>query len=123
MLSAQAYSFRQKSKLAISLSWVGGYVNVVAFMGCHTMVSHVTGSTTWFGQAVAGRHWGAAAFMLLILGAFAAGAVLSALTTEGARRMGWRSKYILPLAVEALLLGVVAIGLDLLAAGALANTH
>src|SRR5688572_11091291 len=73
MLSAQAYSFRQKSKLAISLSWVGGYVNVVAFMGCHTMVSHVTGSTTWFGQAVAGRHWGAAAFMLLILGAFAAG--------------------------------------------------
>ena len=53
MLSAQAYSFRQQSKLAISLSWIGGYTNVVAFVSCHTMVSNVTGSTTWFGQAAA----------------------------------------------------------------------
>ena len=28
MLSAQAYSFQQKSKLAISLSWISGYTNV-----------------------------------------------------------------------------------------------
>jgi uncharacterized membrane protein YoaK (UPF0700 family) len=112
MLSAQAYSFRQQSKLAISLSWIGGYTNVVAFMGCHTMVSHVTGSTTWFGQAVAGRHWGTAFFMGFILVTFWLGAVLSALMTEGARRRGWRSKYILPLAVEAVLLGFFAIGLE-----------
>jgi hypothetical protein len=29
MLSARAYSFRQKSKLAVSLSWIAGYANVV----------------------------------------------------------------------------------------------
>jgi hypothetical protein len=27
MLSARAYSVRQKSRLAVSLSWVGGYTN------------------------------------------------------------------------------------------------
>ena len=32
MLSARAYSFRQKSRLAISLSWVGGYTNIVVFL-------------------------------------------------------------------------------------------
>src|SRR5687768_15151122 len=117
MLSAQAYSFRQQSKLAISLSWIGGYTNVVAFMSCHTMVSHVTGSTTWFGQAVAGRHWGTALFMAFILVTFWLGAVVSALMTEGARRRGWRSKYILPLAVEAVLLGLFAIGLEFFMAG------
>jgi uncharacterized membrane protein YoaK (UPF0700 family) len=117
-LSAQAYSFRQQSKLAISLSWIGGYTNVVAFMSCHTMVSHVTGSTTWFGQAVAGRHWPTALFMAFILIMFWLGAVVSALMTEGARRRGWRSKYILPLAVEAVLLGAFAVGLEVLMAGA-----
>ena len=34
MLSSTAYSFRQKSRLAISLSWVGGYVNIIGFMAC-----------------------------------------------------------------------------------------
>jgi hypothetical protein len=29
MLSARAYSFRQKSQLAISLSWIGGYTNII----------------------------------------------------------------------------------------------
>jgi uncharacterized membrane protein YoaK (UPF0700 family) len=123
MLSAQAYSFRQKSKLAISLSWIGGYVNVVSLLACHTMVSHVTGSTTWFAEAVVGRQWGTAVFFGMVVLTFWLGAVMSALMTEGARRMGWQSKYILPLAVEAVLLGVLAIGLDLLAAGTIADAH
>src|SRR4051794_27316209 len=46
MLSARAYSFRQKSKLAISLSWVGGYTNVVLFLACGTFSSHMTGNAT-----------------------------------------------------------------------------
>ena len=32
MLSSRAYSVRQKSRLAVSLSWIGGYTNVVAFL-------------------------------------------------------------------------------------------
>ncbi|HEY7119815.1 MAG TPA: DUF1275 family protein [Tepidisphaeraceae bacterium] len=112
MLSAQAYSFRQMSKLAISLSWVGGFTNVVALMACHSMVSHMTGTTTWFGQAIAVADWKAALFLGFVVAAFFAGAMLSALMTEGARRRGIRSKYILPLLVEAFLLMVFALGVE-----------
>ena len=52
MLSARAYSFRQKSKLAISLSWIGGYVNVVLFISCAAFVSHMTGNATQFALGI-----------------------------------------------------------------------
>ncbi len=123
MLSAQAYSFHQKSKLAISLSWIGGYTNVIALLSCHTLVSHVTGTTTWFGEAVAVGDWYTAGFLAFLLGTFTFGAALSAVMTEGARRRGVRSKYILPLAVEALLLAVFAIGLEFLISGRVESTH
>lgn len=123
MLSAHAYSFHQKSKLAISLSWVGGYTNVVALLSCHTLVSHVTGTTTWFGLAVAEGDLGKVLFFGLLVGTFWLGAVISAVLTEGARRRGVRSKYILPLAFEAVLLGVFAIGLGLLISGTLDDSR
>jgi len=111
MLSAQAYSFRMKSRLAVSLSWIGGYVNAVTFLVCGTMTSHVTGSTTVAllrdveGQR---RLAGYAAFAVV---AFFAGTVVSAVLTEGARRAGWRSKYVVPIAVEALFLLLLAVEL------------
>jgi uncharacterized membrane protein YoaK (UPF0700 family) len=123
MLSAQAYSFRQKSKLAISLSWVGGYTNVVALMACHAMASHVTGSVTWFGQALAEGQWRAGAFLGFVVGMFFAGAALSAVMTEGARRRGIRSKYILPMLVEAFLLMVFALGVTFLQIGVLRDSR
>ena len=43
MFSARAYSFRQKSRLAISLSWVAGYTNVILYSVCGDFVSNVTG--------------------------------------------------------------------------------
>ena len=52
MLSARAYSFHQKSKLAISLSWIGGYANVVTLLTCGWVASHMTGPTTWFGRVL-----------------------------------------------------------------------
>jgi uncharacterized membrane protein YoaK (UPF0700 family) len=121
MLSAKAYSFRQKSKLAISLSWIGGYTNAVALLASHTTVSHVTGNTTWFGQAMMARDGKAVLFLGFMVLAFFCGAALSGLMTEGARRRGWRSKYILPMLVEALLLGVFALGVELLSMGLLAG--
>lgn len=111
MLSAQAYSFRMKSRLAISLSWIGGYVNAVAFLVCGTMTSHVTGSTTVaLLRNVEGQRQlaGYAAFAVM---SFFAGAVVSAVLTEGARRAGWRSKYVVPLVVEAALLLLLALEL------------
>jgi uncharacterized membrane protein YoaK (UPF0700 family) len=116
MLSARAYSFRMQSRLAISLSWIGGYVNVVGWMVCGTAVSHMSGNATHFGQGAAdvatgGRPSGVIFFGFLLL-CFLAGAALSAVLTELARRGGRRSKYILPMASEAILLGLFAIGVD-----------
>ncbi|MDB5318430.1 MAG: putative transrane protein [Phycisphaerales bacterium] len=116
MISAQAYSFRQKSKLAISLSWIGGYTNVVALITCHATISHMTGATTSFGEAVAGGDYATALFLGFILITFFTGACLSALMTEGARRRGIRSKYILPMLVEAVLLLIFALATELLIA-------
>jgi uncharacterized membrane protein YoaK (UPF0700 family) len=116
MISAQAYSFRQKSRLAISLSWIGGYTNVVALISCHATVSHMTGATTSFGEAIANADVGIGLFLGFILMTFFTGACLSGLMTEGARRRGIRSKYILPMLVEAVLLLIFALATELLIA-------
>src|SRR5687767_9770473 len=108
MLSARAYSFRQKSKLAISLSWVGGYVNVVLLLACGTFASHMTGNATRFGELVVMRDWHIAGQFGLLLVSFWLGAVASAFMTEWAQRSGVRSKYVLPAAAEGVLLTVLA---------------
>jgi uncharacterized membrane protein YoaK (UPF0700 family) len=108
MLSAQAYSFHQKSKLAISLSWVGGYTNIVGLLALGTVISHMTGLTTTFGHdAVAGK-WDTAAFFGFIVFTFWLGAISSAVMTETARRRGARSKYMVPMTVEAVTLTALA---------------
>jgi uncharacterized membrane protein YoaK (UPF0700 family) len=109
MLSARAYSFRQKSKLAISLSWVGGYTNVVLFVVCGAFSSHMTGNATQFGRALGTLHTGEIAHFGLLIVCFWLGAVSSAFMTESAQRRGASSKYVLPMAAEGLLLSVLAV--------------
>jgi uncharacterized membrane protein YoaK (UPF0700 family) len=105
MLSAAAYSFRQKSRLAISLSWVAGYTNVILLILCGVVVAHTTGNITHLGQFAAETNfeqaWRIGGFLVLL---FFCGAVASAIMTEGARRRGMSSKYLLPMAIQALLL-------------------
>lgn len=112
MLSARAYSFRQKSRLAISLSWIGGFTNVVALLSCGAVVSHVSGTVTSFGHSLASGESSQLLFFGFLIAAFWLGAVASAIMTEGARRRGMRSKYVVPLIVEAFLLFTVSISLD-----------
>src|SRR4051812_33381722 len=113
MFSASAYSFRQKSRLAISLSWIAGYTNVIAFLMCGgVVVSHVTGNVTHFGKAAgeiishasdpraASGAWREIVYFGYVVLMFFLGAVTSAVMTEGARRIGARSKYILPVSLE-----------------------
>src|SRR6267142_6078030 len=111
MLSARAYSFRQKSQLAISLSWIGGYTNIIMFLALGTLVSNVTGTATYFAHSIAVSNFHRAAFFGFLLFTFTAGAALSASMTESARRRGWRSKYMLPISLEALLLSLLSIHL------------
>lgn len=112
MLSAEAYSFKLKSRLAISLSWVAGYTNVVTLAVTGHVVSHVTGNTTFVANKLGQGRWAEFRFYGFLIGMFFAGAVASALMTEGARRRGRRSKYVLPIAVEAVLLSCFAMGID-----------
>jgi uncharacterized membrane protein YoaK (UPF0700 family)/anti-anti-sigma regulatory factor len=113
MLSAQAYSFRHKSRLAISLSWVAGFTNVIMFITAGQFVSHQTGNTTHFGSAIGGlflnepRALNDALYFGFLVTTFLLGAISSAFMTEGARRAGKSSKYILPMSAEAILLSIL----------------
>src|SRR4051794_24447212 len=73
MLSARAYSFKQKSRLAISISWVGGYVNVVLFMATGAFISHASGNATQFGHTLGNGDWSAAAFFGFLILSFTLG--------------------------------------------------
>lgn len=123
MLSARAYSFRQQSRLAISLSWVGGYTNVVMYAVCGEFVSNMTGNVTSLARSAAeGARSGIIVFGSLWV-SFLFGAMASAVLTESARRRGSTSKYVLPLAIEALLLSLVALALRLDSPFQIAHAH
>src|SRR4051812_17683320 len=97
MFSAEAYSFRQQSRLAISLSWIGGFTNVIAFLACQTFASHITGASTLMGMGAGQVNWVEFRFYCFLVACFLAGSVASALMTEIAKRRGIASKYMLPL--------------------------
>ncbi len=113
MLSAHAYSFRQKSRLAISLSWIAGFTNVITLIVSAQTISHVTGNTTWMGRMLVGPWDGEVGHTVFVfgflVGTFFLGAVLSGLMTERADRQGLSSRYIAPIASEAILLGLYSI--------------
>ncbi|MBI3828151.1 MAG: DUF1275 domain-containing protein [Planctomycetes bacterium] len=78
---------------------------MITFLACeNTFVSHVTGTTTHFGRTLATSDWKMVLFYGALLGSFYFGAVISACMTEGAKQLGKRSKYVLPLVVEAILI-------------------
>jgi uncharacterized membrane protein YoaK (UPF0700 family) len=112
MLSAEAYSFQLKSRLAISLSWVAGYTNVVTLAVAGHVVSHMTGNTTMVAHHLGLGRWADFRFYAYLIGMFLAGAVASGLMTEAARRRGHRSKYVFPIAAEAILLCCFTLAID-----------
>jgi uncharacterized membrane protein YoaK (UPF0700 family) len=102
---SQAHSFGQQARLAVTLAWVGGYANIVTFLACGTAVSHVSGTASQFGRGLGSMDMASAGFCFLLLGTFLAGAAVSGFCTELGRRRGWESIYVLPIALETLLLG------------------
>lgn len=106
MLVSQAHSFTQQARLAITLAWVAGFTNVMTFLTCATVTSHVSGTVSQWGEWIAEGRW--PAFISFLLVTFFAGAMLSSLCVETGRRRGWESIYVLPITVEALLLGAFA---------------
>lgn len=89
---------------AIALSCVAGMVNVVGFLGFEQhAVSHLTGTTSQLGMALAQGHWRSVAWLWGLLLAFCAGATLSGLVIQDSvLKLGRR--YGVVLVIEALLL-------------------
>src|SRR5690348_1346614 len=117
MLSARAYSFRMKSRLAISLSWIAGYTNVFSLILLGVTTSHATGNYTHFGQMIIERQMDHVWFYAFLLLSFLLGAAASGLMMEAARLRGMRSKYMLPLVAEAVMLAAFSVGINVLQAG------
>jgi uncharacterized membrane protein YoaK (UPF0700 family) len=112
MFVAQAHSFTQQARLAITLAWVAGYTNILTVITCGTVTSHVSGTASNLGRQVSEGTWSLALFSVFLLLAFVLGAMASGGFTELGRRRGWESIYVLPIAVEAVLLAGFALGLE-----------
>ena len=87
-----------------ALAFVAGMVNVVGYLGFeHQAITHLTGTTTLLGAALADGNGRAAWQLAAMLLAFVAGAALSGLLVQDATlRLGRR--YGVALAIEAVLL-------------------
>ena len=113
MLAVTAYTLRQKARLAVSLAWIGGFIDAVGFVVLVRMfTSNMTGNTALLGtQLVAGNGKEAfyAGFAILM---FLCGAMLSGLLTIGGRRIGIKSIYSLALSVEVVLLAAFLVGTE-----------
>jgi uncharacterized membrane protein YoaK (UPF0700 family) len=86
------------------LALIGGLINVVGFLGFrHQAISHLTGTTSLLGAALAARDLGAIVHLGTVVLAFVAGAALGGfIVRDGTLRLGRR--YGVVLAVESLLL-------------------
>lgn len=119
MFAAQAHSFKQQARLAISLSWIAGYTNILTLLACGQATSHVTGTTSILGRSIAESRLGEAVYLLLVIFVFFAGATLSGVLTEFGRHRRWDSIYVLPMTIEAVLLAIFAVLVDFRALGGL----
>lgn len=107
MFSERSHSQTQKSRLAISLAWVGGFTNVVVLLACATAVSHVSGNTSQLGHHLANGDGADILFLGFLVGCFLVGATFSGWLTESATRRHFRSKYAFPVIAEGLFLILV----------------
>ena len=89
---------------AIALACIAGMVNVIGYLGFeHQAITHLTGTTSLLGAALAHGDWRAVGHLWGVLIAFCSGAVLSGLIIQDSTlRLGRR--YGVVLALESLLL-------------------
>lgn len=112
MFISKAHSFKQQAQLAITLAWVAGYTNVITLITLGATTSHVTGSTSSLGRTIVEGKTALAMFAGFLIGVFLVGAAVSGFLTELAHRAGRRSIYVLPMALEALMLAAFAFCLE-----------
>jgi uncharacterized membrane protein YoaK (UPF0700 family) len=106
---AEAHSFQQQARLAITLASVAGFVNVVGVAVCGVAVSHVTGTVSTLGREIGQGEWHLLGIAGWLLAWFLVGAMVSGLAIGAARVRGWRSVYVVPMAIEAFALAAMGV--------------
>ncbi len=109
---AQAHSFTQQARLAITLAWVAGFTNVLTIIICDHATSHVSGTVSQWGMDLIQGKWDLLYLTSYLIATFFMGAAVSTICTEAGKRQGWESIYVLPMAIQALLLCAFAIGVE-----------
>lgn len=112
MFIAQAHSYYQQARLAVTLAWIAGYTNILTILVCGHVTSHVSGTTSDLGRAVVEARWETVVFLLFLLFSFFVGAGIAGFAAELGKRRRWESIYVLPIAIEAALLAAFAIALE-----------
>lgn len=117
VFSRQARTFRQQARLAITLSWVAGYVNVAIVALCGVTVSHVTGNVTTFGMHLTATLSGhesvmTTLFLLHLPVGFLLGAMLSQVLLRIAERQNVARPAVASLLTEAVLLALLSASLN-----------
>lgn len=112
MFVRQAHSYTQQARLAITLSWIAGYTNILTLLACGQATSHLSGSVAQAGRNLFEGNLAGLVYALALIGVFLFGAFLSGLLTEIGRHARWQSIYVLPIALEALLLAAFALLVD-----------
>lgn len=84
-------------------------VNVVALEAFGALVANVTGHASEAGRALGGGNWSGLVRRTVWMGAFMAGAAISALLMRPAQRRGWHFVYAAPLLLELLILLIASI--------------
>jgi uncharacterized membrane protein YoaK (UPF0700 family) len=123
MFVSQAHSLSQQAKLAVTLAWIAGYTNILTLILCGIATSHVTGTTAGIGRDLAESSHHLAWLGLAVLASFLLGSITSGICTEVAKEGQWESIYGLPMALEAGLLSVVAILVEIFGEPRLVSGH
>ena len=99
----------QNLRIATLLPFVAGAVNVVGFMAVGQLTTNVTGHFAFFMGDVRDQQWADALVFFLFIFAFFAGAFASNTLIEFSHRFRHFNSYLLPVLLEILLLGSVAL--------------
>jgi len=96
---------RLKSAVALLLTFVAGFVDIVGYFAIyHLFTAHLTGTTVHLGRDLMMRHWTTAAMAGCVVGGFLAGSIVGRAVIEAGARFRIRRAASVNLAAEAVLL-------------------
>ncbi|HQU88303.1 MAG TPA: YoaK family protein [Denitromonas sp.] len=102
-LTSHSRSARSDQHLGLALAFVAGAANAGAFLAVKLYTSHMTGIVSSLADDIALGEFGLALGAIGAIVSFLSGAIVSTVMINFARRHALRSRYALPLLLEALL--------------------